>query len=83
MPLSSPVLPPGFWHDQPPTVYGDGEQTRDFTFVANVVEANWKAATHPNAVGEAFNIGCGTKTSLNELIGHLNTIMGKSIQTKL
>lgn len=66
--------------DQPPTVYGDGEQTRDFTFVANVVEANWKAATHPNAVGEAFNIGCGTKTSLNQLIGHLNTIMGKSVQ---
>ena len=66
--------------DQPPTVYGDGEQTRDFTFVANVVEANWKAATHPKAISEAFNIGCGTKTSLNELIGHLNTIVGKSIK---
>jgi nucleoside-diphosphate-sugar epimerase len=66
--------------DQPPTVYGDGEQTRDFTFVANVVEANWKAATHPKAVGEAFNIGCGNKTSLNELIDHLNAIMGKGIK---
>ncbi len=59
-----------------PTVYGDGEQTRDFTFVANVIDANWKAATHPKAVGEAFNIGCGTQTSLNQLIQYLNQILG-------
>ncbi len=63
-----------------PTVYGDGEQTRDFTFVSNVVDANWKAATHPNAVGEVFNIGCGTQTSLNQLIEQLNTILGTRIQ---
>jgi nucleoside-diphosphate-sugar epimerase len=59
-----------------PTVYGDGEQTRDFTFVANVVDANWKAATHPNVAGEAFNIGCGTRTSLNQLIEKMNGILG-------
>jgi nucleoside-diphosphate-sugar epimerase len=50
-----------------PVIYGDGEQTRDFTYVSNVIDANWAAATHPHAVGEAFNIGCGTRTSLNQL----------------
>jgi nucleoside-diphosphate-sugar epimerase len=65
---------------KPPIVYGDGEQTRDFTFIANVVDANWKAATHPNAVGEAFNIGCGTRTSLNQLIEKLNEILGSRLK---
>jgi nucleoside-diphosphate-sugar epimerase len=64
---------------KPPIVYGDGEQTRDFTFIANVVDANWKAATHPNAVGEAFNIGCGARTSLNQLIEKLNGILGSRL----
>jgi nucleoside-diphosphate-sugar epimerase len=63
-----------------PTIYGDGEQTRDFTFVENVIEANWKAANHPNAVGEVFNIGCGLRTSLNQLVGYLNEILGSRIE---
>jgi nucleoside-diphosphate-sugar epimerase len=58
-----------------PVVYGDGEQTRDFTFISNVIEANLKAATHPDAAGEAFNIGCGTRTSLNQLIEKLNGLL--------
>src|SRR5207247_6275658 len=66
--------------DRQPTIYGDGEQTRDFTFVANVVDANWKAATHPAAAGEVFNIGCGTRTSLNQLVGSLNQILKTSIE---
>jgi len=65
-----------------PTVYGDGEQTRDFTFVANVVEANWRAATSPDAAGQAFNIGCGNRTSLNQLIENLNRILGSRIMPK-
>jgi nucleoside-diphosphate-sugar epimerase len=64
----------------PPIVFGDGEQSRDFTFVANVVEANWKAATHPGAAGHAFNIGCGKRTSLNQLIDMLNGILGSRFQ---
>ncbi len=60
----------------PPIVYGDGEQTRDFTFVSNVVDANWIAATHPNAKGEVFNIGCGTRTTLNQLVRELSLIIG-------
>jgi nucleoside-diphosphate-sugar epimerase len=65
-----------------PTVYGDGEQTRDFTFIANVVDANWKAATSANVAGQAFNIGCGAETSLNQLIGKLNQILGSELEPK-
>ena len=63
-----------------PVVYGDGEQTRDFTFISNVVEANWKAATAQGVSGEAFNIGCGTRTSLNQLIQKLNQILGSDLK---
>jgi len=63
-----------------PVVFGDGEQSRDFTFVANVVDANWKAATSPHVAGEAFNIGCGAQTSLNQLIEKLNAILGSSVK---
>lgn len=63
-----------------PTIYGDGEQTRDFTFVANVIDANWRAATHPAAVAQVFNIGCGQQTSLNQLLGELNRVMGTQHQ---
>jgi nucleoside-diphosphate-sugar epimerase len=65
---------------RPPTIYGDGKQTRDFTFVANVVEANWKAATHAASSGEAFNIGCGTQTSLNQLVHALKKILNSPIE---
>jgi UDP-N-acetylglucosamine/UDP-N-acetyl-alpha-D-glucosaminouronate 4-epimerase len=65
---------------KPPIIFGDGEQTRDFTFVENVIDANWKAATHPGAVGDVFNIGCGHQTSLNQLVRHLNEILGSRIE---
>lgn len=63
-----------------PIVYGDGEQTRDFTFISNVVEANWKAAITQGISGEAFNIGCGIQTSLNQLIQTLNEILGSDLK---
>lgn len=51
-----------------PTIYGDGEQTRDFTYVANAVEANMKACTAPDeANGDVFNVGCGDRISVNDL----------------
>jgi UDP-glucose 4-epimerase len=49
-----------------PTIYGDGEQTRDFVHVSNIVEANMRAALTPGAAG-AFNVACGETTSLNRL----------------
>lgn len=53
---------------EPMTIHGDGEQSRDFTYVSNVVEANMLAAnSQETAFGEDFNVGCGRATSLNEL----------------
>jgi nucleoside-diphosphate-sugar epimerase len=75
-----PRFSPCLLSNQAPVVYGDGEQSRDFTFIANVLDANWRAATTPNIAGEAFNIGCGTQTSLNQLIEKLNIILGTRIQ---
>ena len=49
-------------------IYGDGEQSRDFCAVQNVVKANILAAMSPNASGRVFNIGCGVETTLNELL---------------
>ncbi len=51
-----------------PNVFGDGEQTRDFTYIANVVQANLLAATSPDAIGYAINIGCGERISLNTVL---------------
>jgi nucleoside-diphosphate-sugar epimerase len=65
---------------QAPIVYGDGEQTRDFTFVSNIIEANWTAATHPRAAGEVFNAGCGMRTSLNDLLREMSSILGVTCQ---
>jgi len=65
-----------------PVVYGDGEQSRDFTFIANVISANLKAAAAPNVAGEAFNIGCGAQTSLNQLIEKLNNLLDSQLKPK-
>src|ERR1700750_1832620 len=51
-----------------PVIYGDGEQTRDFTYVANAVEANLLAAESTQAVGQVINVANGQQTSLNELL---------------
>jgi nucleoside-diphosphate-sugar epimerase len=61
-------------------VFGDGEQSRDFTYVEDVVEANVLACTAPKAVGQMVNLGCGGRYSLNELVAMLNRILGASIQ---
>ena len=51
-----------------PTIYGDGEQTRDFVYVSDVVEANMQAATKESAAGQVINIATGNKITLNELL---------------
>ena len=61
-----------------PVIYGDGEQSRDFTFIANVVDANIKAAASPHAAGEVMNVANGERVTLNELAKVLGTITGKS-----
>jgi len=62
---------------KPITVYGDGEQSRDFTYVENIVEANLLAAVASSAAaGNVYNIGCGARVSLNTLIGLLEENIG-------
>ena len=63
-----------------PTVYGDGEQTRDFTYVANVVDAVLRACDAPDVAGEVFNVATGGRISLNQLLDTLNGILGLSIR---
>ncbi|MCK5690551.1 NAD-dependent epimerase/dehydratase family protein [Myxococcota bacterium] len=63
-----------------PTINGDGKQSRDFTFIANVVEANIKACTAPDAGGRVFNIGLGERTTLLNLVAEINKILGKDVQ---
>jgi UDP-glucose 4-epimerase len=67
-------------HGKPPIIYGDGEQSRDFTFVENVIEANLLACLAPDAVGLYMNVACGERYSLNVLAKHLAGIMGKNIE---
>lgn len=64
------------------TVFGDGEQSRDFTYVDNVVHANVLALEKPSASGKVFNIGCGARFSLNDLIGSLERLTGVAAQVE-
>jgi UDP-glucose 4-epimerase len=63
-----------------PLIHGDGKQSRDFTFVADVVQANLLAAEAPGVSGKVYNIACGRRTSLLELVQHLNTLLGTDLQ---
>ena len=65
---------------KPPTIYGDGEQSRDFTYVDNVVDANLLAAHAKKTTGEVVNIACGKAVTVNEIIDMINKITGKSVK---
>ena len=64
------------------TIFGDGEQSRDFTYVDNVVEANLLALTATGAAGKDCNIGCGTRMSLNQLVAILEKIIGRKAKVE-
>lgn len=63
-----------------PVVFGDGEQSRDFTYVDNVVEANLLALDAPAAAGEVFNVACGERATLNDMLLSLGERLGVSIE---
>jgi nucleoside-diphosphate-sugar epimerase len=63
-----------------PIVYGDGTQSRDFTYVDNNVAANIMACTAPGVAGDVFNIACGERFTLLELVEFINDILGKKIE---
>jgi UDP-glucose 4-epimerase len=66
-------------HDRPPIIFGDGEQSRDFTFIENVVQANLLAMSAEHLHGEAMNIACGKRISLNQLLKILKKILGSKL----
>jgi UDP-glucose 4-epimerase len=65
-----------------PTVYGDGEQTRDFTHIDNVVHANVLAAGAAKTAGQSVNIGYGRRVSINGVIAKINELLGKNVRPK-
>lgn len=68
--------------DEPPTIYGDGEQSRDFTYIDNVIEANLLAARAKKTKGQVVNIACGQAVTVNDIIDMINEIVGKNVKPK-
>ncbi len=68
--------------DREPIIYGDGSQSRDFTYVENNVWANLQACTAPKAAGEVINVACGERYTLLDLVQMINSILGKDIQPR-
>jgi nucleoside-diphosphate-sugar epimerase len=62
-----------------PVIYGDGEQTRDFTYVANVVDGVLRACEAPNVAGEVINVATGQAISLNELLAVIKSLVGSTV----
>ena len=75
-----PAFVTAILHDRAPTVYGDGEQTRDFTYIENVIFANLLAASADRTSGEVINIACGGRISINQIIAEINKHVGKEIK---
>ncbi len=75
-----PAFVTAILRDQPPTIYGDGEQSRDFTYVDNVVQANLLAARAKETHGEVVNIACGEAVTVNAIIGMINRLLGKNVK---
>ncbi len=65
---------------QSPMIFGDGEQSRDFTYVGNVVQANLLAMDAPGAAGQAFNVACGQRVTLNRLVDELQHLLGCEVE---
>lgn len=76
-----PIFVKSLLEDKSPTIFGDGEQSRDFTYIENVIEANLKSCIAPKkACGEAFNIAYGERITINGLYEKLRKLLGKDIK---
>ncbi len=75
-----PMFITAFLDGERPTIYGDGDQSRDFTYIDNVVEATLLAAQADGVAGETFNVACQDRISLNDLIAELRRLTGKEIE---
>lgn len=69
-----------FLEETPPMINGDGEQSRDFTYIENVVDANLLAGEAEGVSGEAFNVACGERISLNRLVEEVRTALGSRLE---
>lgn len=67
-------------NDQRPTIYGDGRQTRDFTYVENIVHAYMLALDAPRLAGQVINVACGNQISLLDVVERINAVLGKDIR---
>ncbi|MDQ4049475.1 MAG: SDR family oxidoreductase [Actinomycetota bacterium] len=65
-----------------PVIFGDGEQSRDFTYVDNVVEANLLAMSTPGVAGRAYNVALGDRISLNDLVASIGEVLGRSLEAR-
>ena len=78
-----PIFVKKLMSDQVPEIHGDGTQSRDFSYVDNVIEANLLACTASNAAcGQIFNIACGARTTLNDLYKKLAQLLDKNIEPR-
>lgn len=77
-----PIFVSAILSGQPPTIFGDGHQSRDFIYVDNVVQGNLLAAEAPDAPGKIFNMGQGRQTSLLQLLSLLSELLGKSVKPR-
>jgi nucleoside-diphosphate-sugar epimerase len=75
-----PTFIRAFSHGEPPVIFGDGEQSRDFTYVENVVNANIAAAVVPGIGGRVYNIACGDSITLNDLASRLRDAIGADVE---
>src|SRR5213593_818229 len=67
---------------EPITIYGDGEQSRDFTYVSNIIDATIRAADAPGASGRVFNVAAGAPASVNHLAEAIGVILGKPVEKR-
>ncbi len=65
---------------EPSVIFGDGEQSRDFTYIDNTVEGTLLASTAEGVAGETFNVACGEGTTLNQLVDHIRELSGKPVE---
>jgi UDP-glucose 4-epimerase len=71
-----------FLEERPPVVHGNGEQSRDFTYVENAIQASVLAADAPGVAGQTFNVACGQQASLNALLEQLRSLTGRQAEAK-
>lgn len=77
-----PIFATRILRGEPPLVYGDGNQSRDFTYIDNAVEANLLAIKSKDAAGMVFNVACGRRYTLNQLVEKIGEIIGKKIEPR-